>query len=340
MAKNTEVNLSGDFSFLEHFSSCLEKRKRHSSPIKSQIAIRLEKLRRRPRDLWGDDDDEEQCRPSKIIALPGSEDERPLPKRKSGKKTSSKNARCLICSILSKLSSYNCCSDHLFLLKNHLHSSNPQWLPEQVMIVPVTDEIVQRYLDPQQIHQLRSQTTTNSVKSIVDPPGQDFDSFQTEKFSNELTMTSDSPRKDLPPLASTIVVESTRSNSATIPPDISTTPIATTIIDDSECITILDETPSETIVNKPPHDPWIPISDEIDAALEHALDQIDSSGDIPLEFTPATVWRTETEIMAARLPKIPLKPGRFRQGKPILNRSTSNAANEYRPLAATQSASK
>jgi hypothetical protein len=41
--------------------------------------------------------------------------------------------------------------------------------------------------------------------------------------------------------------------------------------------------------------------------------------------------------MAACLPKIPLKQGRFRQGKPIIDRTTTNAANEYRPLAAAQS---
>lgn len=41
--------------------------------------------------------------------------------------------------------------------------------------------------------------------------------------------------------------------------------------------------------------------------------------------------------MAARLPKLSLKSGRFRRGKPIIAPTTSNAANEYRPLAATQS---
>jgi len=155
------------------------------------------------------------------------------------------------------------------------------------------------------------------------------------------------------PLASTIVIESARSKSVTIPPDIT----SSTVVSSDENITIIDIDPLEqssiqtitiddtqqesTLIkannNNKQIDPWIPISDEIDAALEHALDQIDSFSDPPLEFTPATVRRTETEIMAACLPKIPLKQGRFRQGKPIIDRTTSNAANEYRPLAAAQS---
>lgn len=83
------------------------------------------------------------------------------------------------------------------------------------------------------------------------------------------------------------------------------------------------------------HNPWSPISDEIIEAVEKAVEPIDISSDSPLEYTPTTARRTETEVMAARLPKIPLKPGRFRHGRPIVDRSTStNAANEYRPLAA------
>ncbi len=149
----------------------------------------------------------------------------------------------------------------------------------------------------------------------------------------------------MPPIASTIVFEAARSNSATIPPDI-TTASATSIINNLDTVTIIDidqqtitidDSKQENILRKPINDPWIPISDETDAALEQALDQIDSSFDTPLEFTPTTVRRTETEFMAACLPKIPLKQGRFRQGKPIIDRTTTNAANEYRPLAAAQS---
>jgi len=44
------------------------------------------------------------------------------------------------------------------MLKNHSHR-----LPEQVMIIPMTDELVQRYLDPQQIHHLRRQTSTSPI---------------------------------------------------------------------------------------------------------------------------------------------------------------------------------
>jgi hypothetical protein len=141
-----------------HRDIFLEKRKRLSSPIKSQIGIRLEKLRDRRKNLWSDD--EETSKQSNLIVLSDSEEEeRPLLKHKSRKKKP-KNATCLICSILSQLSSYNCCSEHLSLLKNH---SKTQWLPDQVMILPVTNEIVQRYLDPEQIHQLRTRTSINSV---------------------------------------------------------------------------------------------------------------------------------------------------------------------------------
>jgi hypothetical protein len=160
--------------------------------LKSQIAIRLDKLRGRRKDLWGDDDDddddddEEQSKTIKnnkhksYIVLSDSDEERPSKRRsrsvKSRKKLSQnsvKNATCLICSILSQLSSCNCCSEHLSTLKNPSHqqqqTTNSQWLPEQVMIVPVTNDIVQRYLDPQKIHHLRTQTSTSPInkKTLV-----------------------------------------------------------------------------------------------------------------------------------------------------------------------------
>jgi len=36
-----------------------------------------------------------------------------------------------------------------------------QWPPQQVMILPMTDEIIQRYLNPQEIHRLRTPTSTS-----------------------------------------------------------------------------------------------------------------------------------------------------------------------------------
>jgi hypothetical protein len=183
------------------------------------------------------------------------------------------------------------------------------------------------------------QSTTNAFESATT-----YIHFLEISISKIRFFSLRSPQNEMPPLASTIVVESVRSNSATIPPDITTITTESSLINNTEHITTIDEgeiiTIDDTPSSKPLHDPWIPISDEIDAALEKALDQIDSSCDSPLEFTPATARRTDTEIMAARLPKIPLKPGRFRQGKPIVDRSITNAANEYRPLAATQSSSK
>lgn len=83
--------------------------------------------------------------------------------------------------------------------------------------------------------------------------------------------------------------------------------------------------------------PWNPISDEIDATLEGVLNQVDSVSDSSIVYSPATVRRTETELMAARLPKIALKTGRFRLGKPISPSVSTTAANEYRPLSASQS---
>ena len=113
------------------------------------------------------------------------------------------------------------------------------------------------------------------------------------------------------------------------------------VTNDTQPVIIVSEDQCNTQPTKPVHNPWEPISDEIEAALEIAVEQTEPvSDDPPLEFTPATARRTDTDVMAARLPKIPLKPGRFRLGKPIPNRSTTDAANEYRPLAASQPSSK
>lgn len=80
-------------------------------------------------------------------------------------KIMSKCPTCLICSILSKLTSYNCCQKHLALLvHNHQKqqkqtTNSDQWPPQQVMILPVTDELIQRYLNPQEIYRLRTRTS-------------------------------------------------------------------------------------------------------------------------------------------------------------------------------------
>jgi hypothetical protein len=55
--------------------------------------------------------------------------------------------------------------------------------------------------------------------------------------------------------------------------------------------------------------------------MEIALDQIDQSSQDQTQFTPVTARRTPTDIMASRLPKIQLKKGRFRQGKPIAEKT-------------------
>ncbi|CAF0872499.1 unnamed protein product, partial [Adineta steineri] len=292
--------------------------------------------------------------------------QRQLRSSKSRKKTQRNHnepVTCLICSILSQLSSVNCCSAHISLLKNHTHhrqkSSHSHQLPEQVMIIPMTDEIVQRYFDPQQNHHLRKETSASnrSTRKALNK------STTTSNRSKIQQSTSKSATKSsqtkIRPIASSIVIGSKRplsqinqsnestttvisSSSITVTKNIEKhqiqqSPIEMIVIDESqndnqEINTVLESTDNDKSIN-----PWTPITDEIDTALERVLDQVEATVDSPLEFTPTTVRRTETEIMAARLPKIPLKEGRFRNGKPILNRSTSSAANEYRPLAATRS---
>lgn len=80
------------------------------------------------------------------------------------------------------------------------------------------------------------------------------------------------------------------------------------------------------IDDSPVKSPWIPISDDVDAALEKILSHVE--GEV---FTPTTARHTDTDVMAARLPKIPLKQGRFRLGKPVPPPATTTAADEYRP---------
>lgn len=86
---------------------------------------------------------------------------------------------CLICSILSTLTSYNCCSKHLAALVHNQQPPRPitnvePWPPQQVMILPMTDELIQRYLNPQENFRLRTRTslspgqkkTTESKRSV------------------------------------------------------------------------------------------------------------------------------------------------------------------------------
>ncbi|CAF3350494.1 unnamed protein product [Rotaria socialis] len=364
-----------------------KKRKCRSPPpppsLKPQLAQRLERLRSGQRDLWADDDDinskSKQSRKKSnnqpIILLSDSEEEiSPLPSQgrsqiiKSKKKISqnhdenvNKNPTCLICSIFSQLSSHNCCSEHLSILKNHsdhhVRTTNGQHLPEKVMIVPITDEIVQHYLDSQQIYQLRTQAS----------PSRTTKKRSTVQSVSKATMTSDEsvvshpiiriPRvirepsqMDIEPLCSTIVVETaaiTTSDVATSPSktnhientttsDIIPIPessIETITIDDNSIDDQQDHIDIKSTNESGKLNPWDPIRDEIDDTLERVLNQVDSTENSTLEFTPTTARRTNTEVMAALLPKIPLKEGRFRQGKSIMNRTLSNAANEYRPSA-------
>ena len=154
--------------------SCLEKRKRPSTTAqKTQIGRRLDRLRRKNQNLWDEDDsDDEQFEQSKQVSkrtvaiLLSDSDEEQIPSSSSTRQRRSKrklsriddesaatSATCLICSIQSIISSLNCCPQHLAALSHHR-----PWLPDQVMIVPVTDAILEQYLDPQKLHRLRAET--------------------------------------------------------------------------------------------------------------------------------------------------------------------------------------
>ncbi|CAF2075561.1 unnamed protein product [Rotaria magnacalcarata] len=352
-------------------------------PLKPQLAQRLERLRSGQRDLWADDEDiNPKAKQSKtknnnqpIILLSDSDEETsPLPSQGRSRITKSKNKlsqnhndnvnknpTCLICSIFAQLSSYNCCSEHLSILKSnsdhHLRTTNGQRLPEKVMIIPITDEIVQHYHDGQQIYQLRTQTSPSrttkkrsAVQLVSKATMTSVESVMSHPIITVQRVIRESSQMDIEPLRSMILVET----AATTTSDVATSPSKTNNIENTTTSDIIpiQESSIETITIddnsiddqqerrdiKPTNEsgklnPWDPIRDEINDALERVLNQVDSTENSTLEFTPTTARRTNTEVMAALLPKIPLKEGRFRQGKLIMNRTLSNAANEYRPSA-------
>ena len=84
---------------------------------------------------------------------------------------------------------------------------------------------------------------------------------------------------------------------------------------------------------------WTPISDDTYAAMEIALNRIDEASEDQHEFTPAAARRTPTELMASCLPKIQLRQGRFRQGKPIAGKDASDAPAESHSPTMSQSSS-
>ena len=87
-------------------------------------------------------------------------------------KSTSKCVTCLICSILTTLTPHNCCAKHLSLLirdknsdHNHQKQTNNtnQWPPQQVMIVPMTDDLIQYYVNPKRIYSLRAKRSTSPI---------------------------------------------------------------------------------------------------------------------------------------------------------------------------------
>lgn len=105
------------------------------------------------------------------------------------------------------------------------------------------------------------------------------------------------------------------------------------VIDDSQSDT-------STTTNKQ-KDPWVPISDETYEAIENALsEQTNKNSQEQIVFPPAIARRTPTEVMASRLPKIQLKQGRYRYGKPVVEKNTADTtttANESRSNDTAQS---
>ena len=84
------------------------------------------------------------------------------------------------------------------------------------------------------------------------------------------------------------------------------------VIDDSQSDTSTITTTAAAAGGKQ-KDPWVPISDETDEAIENALSTASQES---IVFPPA---------IARRLPKIQLKQGRYRYGKPIPEKRTADS---------------
>ncbi|UJR26744.1 hypothetical protein I4U23_008059 [Adineta vaga] len=389
----------------------LRKRKRQSPPpssATSKINRRLDKLRSGQRNnLWLEDDDdneneERSVQPKPItsnktyIVLSDSDEDKATARRRSQSnksrkksrhnhdesctsdndyKTTSKCTTCLICSILTTLSSYNCCTKHLSLLTNNKKNTQDhhqksttnveQYPPQHVMILPMTDELIQRYLNQQGVHHLRTQIPTSSSSkktngsskstrkllkksTVISEPS---DTEHSSRFvsstksthiepdqSNSSSNTSDSinlphSHPNLPDTTFTVITStSTTINSFESPNILDTCQLQQSsdqaiIIDDSQPNTQSESLSTNNNDKNTQNNPWTPISDDTYAAIEVALDRVDQDSEEQTEFTPSTARRTATNLMASCLPKIQLKKGRFHQGKPIEDKSTSDTAS-------------
>ncbi|CAF3214057.1 unnamed protein product [Rotaria sp. Silwood2] len=207
----------------------IKKRKWPSSPSSttSQANRRLGVLRSGQRNLWDDDDDSDlepyvkskkptTSNKTYIVLSDSDNEKKPSRRRSKSNKSKKKSSRtydesltsendhkptskcvtCLICSILTTLTSYNCCSKHLSLLINNKNShdnhqkqtiNTNQWPAKQVMIVPVTDELIQRYINPQEFFHVKTPTSTPPIhkKSVQS-------NRSIRKFSKKSTITSES----------------------------------------------------------------------------------------------------------------------------------------------------
>ncbi|CAF2057311.1 unnamed protein product [Rotaria magnacalcarata] len=361
-----------------------------TTKTKLHVNRRLERLRSGQHNLWQDDDDHDLeiyvkakkpvTNNKTYIVLSDSDDEKTSSKNDKKKKKStrmnnenlisdndykptSKCVTCLICSILTTLTPYNCCTKHLSLLihKKHSHGNDSkqpmkdnQWPPKQVMIVPITDDLIQRYVNPQEFYHIKASPSQNNTvqstrskrklsKSSTTSESSDADLSQVNKLKSSTKSTSVEPEQLNP---SPIIFESLLQNSGKFSQDKTYTVITSTSTSTSTSTTISSfESPSLldtcqlqqssdqpiTISDSQPNtqksqqnDPWIPTNDDTCSPIEKSLHRIEPSSQEQNEFTPVTARRTPTDVMASRLPKIKLKKGRFHRGKPIHDKNTSD----------------
>lgn len=306
----------------------------------SKVCRRLEKRRGNQENLWDDNENDNEfeayVRPKPIISnktyivLSDSDEE----KARSRSVTRSKKLRrktvdscntetcstCLICSILTSLSAQNCCSNHLSLLTHQKHSNGSSitkesvWPPKQVMIIPIDDELIQRYLNPEQIHRLKTpmastdQPSNDEILSTKSIHESDTIQHSTKSLNLHEDIESRCP----------MMMSSIDGESVTPTIDSNVTPVDTTF-------TIATSTSSTTTNN----------SFESPSMLDTC--QVQSSSDQPSianrsdddfhEFTPATARRTPTDLMVSCLPRIQLKKGRYRLGKPIVENDGSTGVH-------------
>jgi hypothetical protein len=172
--------------------------------------------------------------------------------------------------------------------------------------------------------------------------------METDEISSSSSLIDSSfPNQGaIPPDATFTIVSSTSTGTSFESPTVLNTgqlqqssdqPI---VIDDFQPDNQQENSITKTTHEKKQNDPWTPISDETYAAIETALEQVNTKSQEQMEFTPALARRTPTDLMASRLPKIQLKKGRYHRGKPIADKNISaTTTNESHSINTSQSSS-